>query len=32
LPNARGTALRGLKLKECFKVKGVNDMASIVPH
>ena len=32
LPNARGTALRGLKLKECFKVKGMNYMVSIVPH
>lgn len=32
LPDARGTALRGLKLKECFKVKGVNDSEAIVPH
>ena len=32
LPNARGSALRGLKLKECFKVKGISDKRAIVPH
>ena len=32
LPDGRGTALRGLKLKECFKVKGINDKRAMVPH
>ena len=31
LPDGRGTSLRGVKLKECFKVKGINAMA-MVPH
>ena len=32
LPDGRGTALRGLKLKECFKVKGISDKRAIIPH
>jgi hypothetical protein len=32
LPAGRGTALRRAKLKEFFKVKGVNDNTAIVPH
>jgi|TARA_R110000824_G_scaffold401567_2_gene612940 hypothetical protein len=32
LPAARGASLRGLKLKECFKVRGITDKRSIIPH
>ena len=32
LPDGRGTALRGRKLKECFKVKGLNNKRPIIPH
>jgi Fe-S cluster biosynthesis and repair protein YggX len=32
LPAGRGSALRSLKLKECFKVKGITDKRTIIPH